>query len=584
MFRGFLTFETMQSSIFRTPFNLKHTTMKQFLLLFAFISTVSLNAQDFITEWTFDEASTQIHFGVQTAGGPVNYTWSAMPSGNNGSGSFIQTLPGNLMLNGLNIAAGDVVTFSMTPTNLRRFFINDGLYRDNLTDVIQWGTVPWVSMENAFFGCSNLQISASDVPDLTGVSSMFQMFRNCSALNGPSNINNWHTGSITSMSRMFNNASLFNQNIGGWNTAEVTTMSLMFSNASSFNQDIGSWNTAAVTDMETLFFSALSFNQNIGGWNTSAVANMSGVFFQASSFNQYIGNWDTSSVTIMREMFYNASSFNQDIGNWDTAAVTDMSWMFYSASSFNQYIGGWNTAEVTTFNSMFGLTSSFNQEIGNWDTAAVTDMSWMFYNSSAFNQDIGGWNTAMVTTMGSMFLNALSFNQDLGSWTLNVDLFMGGMFSSGVMDCDHYSATLVGWEANNTNVTNMNLGVHTLSYGTSASAARDILVNDRNWFIDGDVPSGNTCDLLLSTVNISEDTDNQVIIYPNPSSQNFKLKFNKSNKHIEAQVFNVKGQAIFNQSFENADYIELDIQEGSGIYFLKINADNQLNTYKIIKN
>ena len=69
----------------------------------------------------------------------------------------------------------------------------------------------------ALAGCSNMTMTATDSPDLSGV---------------------------TDMSYMFAGAINFNQDIGGWNTANVTDMSGMFMSAFAFDQDIGSWNTA----------------------------------------------------------------------------------------------------------------------------------------------------------------------------------------------------------------------------------------------------------------------------------------------------------------------------------------------------
>jgi surface protein len=178
------------------------------------------------------------------------------------------------------LPSGAVVRLVIAPTNLQRFFINLGTDRSRLVDVEAWGSANWTSMESAFYGCNNLSISATDIPNLSGVSNCYIMFASCSLLNGPTNINNWNTSAITNMSFMFYFASSFNQNINSWNTTNVSNMSGMFNFASTFNQDIGDWNTAAAINMSSMFSSATSFNQDIGSWNTSAVTNMSGLFFR----------------------------------------------------------------------------------------------------------------------------------------------------------------------------------------------------------------------------------------------------------------------------------------------------------------
>ncbi|MES2134197.1 MAG: BspA family leucine-rich repeat surface protein, partial [Bacteroidota bacterium] len=413
-----------------------------YLLAMVFIlSCQFLTAQNFITRWnlaTAGSGATQLSFSVATSG-TVNYTWQEISPGSaSGSGTFAGT---TCSITGL--PGGAVIRLQIAPANFQRININLGTDRSRLTEVEQWGSVSWTSMQTAFFGCTYLQVTAPDVPNLSNVTSMASMFRSCSVLNSPANINTW-------------------------NTAAVTDMSYLFANASPFNQNIGSWNTAAVHDMSSMFSQEGAFNQNIGSWNTAA-------------------------VTSMANMFYFANSFNQPIGSWNTAAVTDMSTMFNHATSFNQSIGSWNTAAVVNMNSMFSQASAFNQPIGSWNTAAVTDMSLMFISASVFNQNIGSWNTAAVTNMNNMFQQAGSFNQNLGSWTLKPSVGMSNMLSNCGMDCNNYTSTLVGWNANGSTPSSLNLGAGALKYMPAAAAARAHLVlatgsGGKGWTITGDAP------------------------------------------------------------------------------------------------
>jgi surface protein len=361
---------------------------------------------NFITRWNLATAGsgpTQISFGVTTTG-TVNYTWQQVGgAGATGSGSFSGN--GNKIITGL--PSGAIIDLSIQPTNFRAFAINNGTDPSRLIDVKEWGNVAWTSMENAFNGCDNLNITASDIPNLAGVNSMSNMFRGCSILNGLANIGSWNTAAVTKMSGMFAEARAFNQNIGSWNTSTVSDMSAMFAGARAFNQNIGVWNTSAVTNMSFMFLDANTFNQNIGSWNTAFVTNMSWMFGYAEYFNQNISSWNTASVIDMHSMFYGARAFNQNIGLWNTAKVTNMSSMFYASTAFNQNISSWNTTAVTNMSYMFYLAYAFNQNIGSWNITNVTNMTNIFSNS--------GINVANYDVLLTTWNNAGYINKNLGN-------------------------------------------------------------------------------------------------------------------------------------------------------------------------
>jgi len=397
-----------------------------YILLLTLVSHLALAQNDFITRWnlaTAGSGGTQLTFGVETSG-TVGYTWQEVSPGTaSGSGTFTGS---TATITSLPSAA--VIDLSISPTNFNRFIVNDGTDKNRLTDVRQWGTTAWTSMERTFFGCSNLQISATDVPDLGAVTSMKHMFFRCSVLNGPANIGTWNTTNVTDMSYVFGDDAAFNQNIGTWNTANVTTMAGMFSGASAFNQPIGTWDTGNVTNMGYLLFGAYTFNQPIGTWDTGNVTSMECMFFYAYAFNQPIGSWNTSSVTTMLAMFANSYVFNQPIGNWNTANVTNMSLMFNAATSFNK---------------------------------------------------------------------------SLGSWKLKASVDLTSMFNAFGMDCDHYSATLMGWSANPGTPSGLSLGASDRSYGTNAVAARNNLITTKGWTITGDAASGSDCSSALPVTLVS---------------------------------------------------------------------------------
>ena len=488
----------------------------------------------FITRWKTSTPNESITIPTFGSGYDYNVDW--------GDGSAISS--GQIdNVTHIYAAAGEQ-KITITGSFPRILFNNYG-DKDKIVEISQWGNNSWTSMDRSFWGCKNMNITATDVPVLSDVTDMRYMFNDCVSLNPTGDaaiaLNKWNTGNVTDMSYLFYGASLFNTDIGSWNTNSVKDMSLMFYFATTFNQNIGKWNTVAVENMSGMFLSANSFNQNIGKWNTGAVNTMGAMFFDATSFNQDIDSWNTGSVTDMFGMFYYATSFNQDLGNWNTAsvkemtgmfgyagafngdignwntnAVTNMNGMFYDATSFNQNIGSWNTKSVTNMSVMFALATSFNQNIENWNTGAVTNMSYMFNEATSFNEYIGKWNTAAVTdmsgmfnkatsfdqeisywntgavtTMDSMFYRANSFNQNLGNWNISAVTGMTGMLDNSGMSRFFYDRTLKGWDAQ-TVQNGVPLGALNVRYCNSV-AERNDLIDNNGWIITGDI---NDCSVL----------------------------------------------------------------------------------------
>ena len=63
-----------------------------------------------------------------------------------------------------------------------------------------------------------------------------------------------------------------------WSTSRVTSMRKLFEKCSDFNDDISQWDVSSVTDMRFMFYNASAFNQDLSGWAVSSVTNMSFMF------------------------------------------------------------------------------------------------------------------------------------------------------------------------------------------------------------------------------------------------------------------------------------------------------------------
>ena len=412
----------------------------------------------------------------------------ATPSDNGIESSANGTAASPFKITGLTAGAKyRIIAFSTSATNKLTGLCAEKADYQRLTKVTHWGTTQWTSLTKAFSGCGNMDITATDKPDLSSVTDLSMMFQTCGNLVYNTSINDWDVSHITNMSGMFATATEFNQPLNNWDVSHVTNMQGMFAEALKFNQPLNNWVVSSVTNMSGTFVAAMKFNQNINSWNVSNVTDMSNMFGNADDFNQPLNNWVTSKVTNMSGMFSMASKFNQDINSWDVSKVTNMSGMFDGAKVFNKPLNNWDVSKVTNMSSMFRYTDLFNQDITGWNVSAATNMQSMFERALVFNQDIKGWNTRNVTDMRSMFKQAAAFDRNLGS--LRIDALTNGteMFASSGMSCDNYSKTLKGWAESSNTPSNVNFATQTgTPYGRHGKPHRDKLTSQKSWTISGD--------------------------------------------------------------------------------------------------
>jgi surface protein len=440
----------------------------------------------FITTWDLSIGGNATSLSIPTnTNGSVSYSWSEI--GGSATSASGLTFSGNtLSISGL--PSGKKIRLRISPTNFQRIIFSNGGDKTRLLDVEQWGTTVWTKMTGAFAGCTNLNITATGIPNLSWVTDMSSMFQGCGKLNGPANIGSWNVSTITNMTSMFNGCTLFNQNIGNWNTANVITM-------------------------QNMFLKAGNFNQNIGGWNTANLARTTGMFNEAYAFNQDISGWNTAAVTLMDNMFHHASSFNQNIS---------------------------------------------------------------------------GWNTAKVTSMNAMFRYATSFNQNLGNWTLNASVNMTQMLEGSGLNCNNYSATLIGW--NSQSVTGRTLGATGLKYGSYASSARTTLTTatgsgGKGWTItDG---GQGTCSAPQGSVQMIDfggfikhdvtNLDKPLNVYPNPATDLINLEFNGiAPSTFNVLVMDMSGKVIIKLNGVHAESNQYTLPLNgivSGMYVVKLSDE-----------
>ncbi len=332
-----------------------------------------LNLCLFISSWNTNNTSTgssnnnQVKLPLVSDG---NYAFTAYWG--DGNSSYITSYNQAEVIH--TYAASGTYTIKIDGTCVGWQFNNSGDKLKLLT-ISQWGTLQLGNSGYYFYGCSNLNITANDVLNLTGTTTLSYMFESCSLLVGTPIMNNWNVSNITDMSDMFNCCYVFNQNISSWNVSNVTSMSDMFNCCYEFNQNISSWNVSNVASMDYMFQECSAFNQNLGSWNVNSVTDMCSMFESCYAFNQNIGGWNVSNVTNIAYMFDGCTAFNQNISGWNVSKVTNMNSMFDGCTAFNQNISSWNVTNVTLMTDMFASvtlsTANYNALLIGWAAEAV---------------------------------------------------------------------------------------------------------------------------------------------------------------------------------------------------------------------
>lgn len=236
-----------------------------------------------------DNAGTSANdqFTIPTTGTGYNYDvdWGDGTTSTGVTGSTTHTFPS---------AGNYVVKISGA---FPRIYFNSGGDRLKLLEVQNWGNIVWGSdFRNAFFGCSNMNITATDSPDLSNTTLMTAFLYNCTSLDA--DLGSWDVSNCTGMAAMFQGATIYQgQGLENWDVSNVTNMSSMFF-LTNFDNNIGNWQlNSGLTTMDSIFRSgslpsSANYTDSIVGWANYVFTN--GAPFSVNMGQQFGKTFDTS--------------------------------------------------------------------------------------------------------------------------------------------------------------------------------------------------------------------------------------------------------------------------------------------------
>ena len=77
-------------------------------------------------------------------------------------------------------------------------------------------------------------------------------------------------------------------------------------------------------------------------------------------------------------------------------------------------------------------------------------------------------------------------------------------------------------------------------------------------------------------------TNTNVEIYPNPASNNVSIKFNKTVRNLDVELLNSAGQIVESYVFDNTRQADVILNVPTGVYIVKISAENSIVFKKLV--
>ena len=161
-----------------------------------------------------------------------------------------------------------------------------------------------------YFYCENIKnnLLKFTLKGINNVSSLDNMFEDCSELSEQSDFSNWDTTFVTSMERLFHCCEFEKlPDISNWNTSSVLLLDFLFSGCSSLKYlpDISNWNTSNAICMEYMFSGCTSLKSlpDISKWDITNAKEHNGIKLMFAG---------CSDLLIIPDKFQNTSEQSDD--------------------------------------------------------------------------------------------------------------------------------------------------------------------------------------------------------------------------------------------------------------------------------
>ena len=280
-----------------------------------------------------------------------------------------------------------------------------------------YGEIKLSEAYHLFIDFSNvITLESLSLLDTSDVTTMSNMFRNCSKLAGEIDLSHFNMQNVTSVEQMFmNDGKITTLKLNNWDAPKLTKVYEIFQWCKMASIEMNNFNAPVLSDVSDMFGNGRLANIksiSINNWNIPSVTNLYRMFYGCSKLTELnIEGFNAPSATNVANMFYGCSSLagTLDLSNFDTSNVTNMSYMFYNCSLLTDINKSkFSTSNVTNMSYMFyGCSKLTVIDVSSFDTSKVTNMSNMFRGCSglAGEIDLSHFNMQNVTSVEQMFMD-----------------------------------------------------------------------------------------------------------------------------------------------------------------------------------
>jgi len=90
------------------------------------------------------------------------------------------------------------------------------------------------------------------------------------------------------------------------------------------------------------------------------------------------------------------------------------------------------------------------------------------------------------------------------------------------------------------------------------------------------------CNLVIVT-EVDDFFGGKIIIYPNPSTDEFNVDLGRVPMDVKIEVFDLNSKLLLSKNFNMVKRFPIDLNQSQGVYFLRISTERESAMFKLIK-